>query len=256
MYNTVNFVGSSALQLAFVGVFAIDYSINAFANEAWDGSNAKWHAVYQHCYHKHFEKRAREWYKLFYWTWHDAAYSHDPQDMSTVQTRISQIILDNVWGVWNTLSASNLSECVDDLGYTNLGGLNTDIKSSLALAKRAELVAALDPVFLRLQRPVNYKMREDYRKQLTLFRTYLNQFVDVQIVETVGDGELSKYAGYRIRFAPLNEAVNTSLWTGMLSNTASPSSHTRFSLLDIYRQDHHIDWKFSNLKTTLIQMLQ
>ncbi len=231
VYNTVNFIGSSALQLAFVGVFAIDYSINSFASEAWDGSNAKWHAVYQHCYHKHFDKSTREWYKLFYWTWHDAAYSDDPQDMSTIQTRISQIILDNVWGVWNNLSASSLSECVDDLGYTNLGGLNTDIKTSLALAKRAELVAALEPVFLRLQRPVNYKMREDYRKQLTLFKAYLNQFVQVQISETVVDGELSKYAGYKVRFAPLNEDTNASMWTGTLPMTASPAIQTRFTLL-------------------------
>jgi len=230
VYNTVSLVGTNALQLAFVGVFAIDYSITAFAEEAWDGSNAKWNDVYGQCYKKHFKKSAQEWYKLFYWTWHDAAYAVTPQDMSQVKNKIDQLILKNVWAVWNELSPSQLAECVDDLGYTNLGGLNSDIKSTLALGKREELVRGkLNPVMLRLQRPVNYKMREDYRKELKLMQVTLNQNVSVNILESRLPGADPKYAGYRIRFAPLNENADKKMWTGTLH--ADGTQHISFTLL-------------------------
>ena len=232
VYNTVNFIGTNALQLAFVGVFAIDYSINAFATEAWDGNNEKWHDVYEHCYNKHFKKSAVQWYKDFYWTWHNLAYSNNTQNMPIIQNQIDQIILKNVWGVWNDLSPETLAECIDDLGYTNLGGLNTTIKTNLALAKREELVSGiLDPVFLRLQRPINYKIRDDYHKQLTLLKAYLNQYVNITITETTLSGEVAKYAGYKVRFAPLNYDVNKSMWTGTLPQDNNPTIHTRFTLL-------------------------
>ena len=229
VYNTVSLIGTGAMQLAFVGVFAIDYSINAFAQEAWDGNNAKWNAVYGHCYNKHFKQNSVEWYKLFYRIWHDAAYSKTQQSMTQVKARIDQSVLDNVWGVWN-MSASELTECIDDLGYTNMGGLNTEIKRSLALAKRAELVSGkLVSVMQRLQRPITYKMREDYRKELKLQKATLNQKVNFEIRETVATGELLKYAGYRVRFTPLNEETDKRMWTGVLHDNGS--LNTSFTLL-------------------------
>ncbi len=70
--------GSNALQLSFVGVYAIDYSINKFATAAWDGRKEIWYEAYKTYYEKENQRTSKQWYSKFYWMWQDNKDSKDP----------------------------------------------------------------------------------------------------------------------------------------------------------------------------------
>ena len=221
VYNSVNYFGTSALQLAFVGVFAIDYSLTAFANEAWDGSNEKWYKTYNQCYKKHFAKKQPQWYKVFYWIWHDT------QDIKQAKEKIDKAIWDNAFAVWDKLSESDRVECMDDLGYVDLGGASSSLEIMLAMSKKSELVAELQPTFNRLEKVIILDMRAKYKIELKKLQDQLNQIIKVKIQETIPEGSSSKYAGYRFRFAPLNDKAKKSEWTGILDSDGSASGAWR-----------------------------
>lgn len=214
VYNLVNYAGTSALQLSFVGVFAIDYSLNKFGTEALSELEKKWKKIYDYCYNEDLKKTNTQWYKTF----------KDLQERSENPSRLSDMmyttVYNNVYSGWKDYT--QMSGCAADIGmsYNALGTLTNDIKESISREKFYELIESLQgPVFDQLRKKTVYKLRAEHKKQLEIIRNNLNKVINVQIQETVNSGEIAGYAGYRFRFAPLNAKANKAEWTGTLNST-------------------------------------
>ncbi|MFZ7120160.1 MAG: hypothetical protein ACOWWH_04340 [Eubacteriaceae bacterium] len=228
-YYSIGTWGSSALQLSFVGVYAVDYAINKFANEAWNGRNDIWYEAYKIYYEREAKRSTREWYKKFYWMWQDSIDGQNPGELSKQMNDALDEYCNQFWNLPEGDIAYYQSQAMDT-GFSGGGGLNEDLKKEISKAKKAELVEVLQtPVFDRLETKIAFKLREDYYKKLNELKNELNQVVSIQIIEEVADGEKSKYGGYTIKFAPLSEDAIVKNWTGKMKEDGTAS--TKFTLL-------------------------
>ena len=221
VYNVVNYVGWDALQLSFVGVFAIDYSLNQFGTEALSGLEEKWKKVYDECYKDGLAKTHTQWYETFQGL---SEKYKDPKSLSAV---METTVYNNVYSGWKSEEKMALCAGAIGMGYNGLSSLTNDIKESISREKFYELMASLQPVFDQLQRKTVYNLRSEYKKQLKKLQDQLNQVVNVQIQETIAVGGFSKYAGYRFRFAPLNDKAIKPEWTGTLDSHGSATGAWR-----------------------------
>ena len=229
--NMLNLVvsnwGTSALQLSFAGVFAIDYSLNKFATAAWDGRKEIWYDAYHLHYKEKMQLEPRKWYSKFYWIWQDSLKEKDP---NYLKDQINQAIESNIQAFWQNESemAFYQGEVMDN-GATGGGGLSEDLKREITDAKRAELVKSLQPIFNQLEKKITYYLRDEYRKKLEATKRELNQVVRVTIEENIGDGMTPKYGKYIVKFAPLSDQAKESTWTGRLSDEGK--IQTKFTIL-------------------------
>lgn len=219
--------GTSALQLSFAGVFAIDYSLNKFANEAWDGRNNIWYDAYNMHYKEKMKLSPRKWYSKFFWIWQDSLKEKDP---NYLKDQINAAINANITAFWQneTTMAFYQGEAMDS-GSTGGGGINDRLIENITDAKRAELVKSLQPVFNQLEKKITYYLRSQYRKKLKEVKNKFNRIIKVEIEEVIPEGSSSKYAGYIVKFAPLNEKAKAKTWIGKLDENGSIK--TRFTLL-------------------------
>lgn len=224
-YFAVSKWGSSALQLGFVGVYAIDYSLNKFMNEAWDGRKEIWQRAYNEYYSKEKKMTDKDWYNKFYWIWQDSIPSKDPNLM---KDRINYALNEYCNAFWNLPEEDQAfwqSE-VQKTGFSGGGGLNEGLKEEISKAARYELIKRLqETVFPRLEANIRLKLGEDYRKELLSLRNYLNKKVNVTIIERLKPEEKSKLQGYILRFAPLNDDANKATWTGKVNSTGTTKTH-------------------------------
>ena len=223
VYNIVNYAGSSALQLSFVGVFAIDYSLNKFGTEALNGLEEKWKKIYDACYNDGLYKTDPQWYHAF------KALTETSISPSRLKNVMETTVYNNAYSAWSD-DMSKMALCAgvnESMGFNALGTPKDSIKENIARDKFYELIERLQPVFDQLRKKTIYNMRSDYKKQLEDVRNNLNQKINVQIKETVASGETAKYAGYRFRFAPLNDKAIKSEWTNVLDSKGSATGAWR-----------------------------
>ncbi|MGB5822630.1 MAG: hypothetical protein WBH44_01030 [Proteocatella sp.] len=215
-YYSVSKWGSNALQLSFVGVYAIDYSLNKFATAAWDGRKEIWYEAYKTYYMEENKRSYREWYTKLYWIWQDNKGSKDP---NVLRDKTNEAIDSYTRAFWNLPEEDQAfwqSE-VQKTGFSGGGGLSEALKNEISAAAKAELVKTLqETVFNRLERTVRADLTESYRKELIALKNYLNKVTNVLITENLKENEKSEYEGYTVRFAPLNDDAKKANWTGKI----------------------------------------
>ncbi|MBN2259221.1 MAG: hypothetical protein JW702_01610 [Clostridiales bacterium] len=220
--------GTSAMQLGFVGVYAIDYSLNKFATTAWDGRKDIWYDAYGLYNSTENKKTAKQWYKDFYWMWQDSIGSKTSVELKGMIDASIDSYVHAFWNLPETDQAYYQSE-VQNTGSTGGGGLNEALKVEISAAKKAELVKDLQPVFDELEKKISYHLRDEYKKQLINFKNTMNQVVNISIEEKVPDGGKAEFAGYIVKFAPLSDDADEKTWTGKLNDAGAVK--TRFTLL-------------------------
>jgi uncharacterized protein YsxB (DUF464 family) len=221
IYNMVNYADISALQLSFVGVFAIDYALNKFGTEALDGLEKKWKKIYDVCYEDGLAKTDDEWYKIFKKL---REKSINPSKFSNV---MEAVVYNNVYNGWKDESQMGVCAGVAGIGFNGLSSLTNEIQENISREKFYEIMKRLQPVFDRLEKDTVFKLRADYKKHLEDIKNNLNQIINVNIQETIEDGQTSKYAGYKFRFAPLNDKANKTEWSGVLDSKGISSTSWR-----------------------------
>lgn len=221
--------GSNALQLSFVGVYAIDYSLNKFATAAWDGRKEIWYEAYKTYYEKENKRTNKEWYSKFYWMWQDSKSSKDPNALKIAIDKELTSYVNAFWDLEETDQAFWQSE-VQKTGFSGGGGLNPKLIKEISDAHKARLVKELHgPVFDRLEETVRWSLMEEYSKELITLKNYLNKVTTVLITENLKAGEKSEYAGYTVRFGPLNDTANVKSWTGKIKEDGTVQ--TKFTAL-------------------------
>lgn len=219
--------GTSALQLSFAGVFAIDYSLNKFATAAWDGRNDIWYDAYNLHYKEKMNLTDRQWYSKFYWLWQDSLEQKDP---NYLKEKIAEAIEQNVNSFWqDELEMAAYQEQVMSNASTGGGGLNEGLKKEITDAKRTELINRLQPVFNQLEKRIGWYLRDQYRLELEKAKKEFNKVINVTIEEVVPDGAQALFNGYTVKFAPLSDDAVEKTWTGKLNS--SGQAKTKFTLL-------------------------
>lgn len=217
--------GSNALQLSFVGVYAIDYSLTKFATEAWNTRNEIWYAAYKAYYDTENKRTDKQWYSKMYWIWQDTQGSKDPNLM---KAKINEEIDSYVQAFWNLPEEDQAywQSQAQKGGFTGGGGLNEELKKKISATAKAELIKTLQvPVFDRLEQAVRSKMIEDYRKELIVLKNYLNKKTNVLITENLKTGEKAEYADHIVRFSPLSKDATPANWTGKIKADGTVSTN-------------------------------
>lgn len=188
-YFSVGKWGYNALQLGFVGVYAIDYSLSKFAASAWDGRNEIWYSAYNLYYQRENKRSAPDWYRTIYSLWEKSDSSKDPNFLKDAINDELDSYINAFWRLDEVDQAFWQSE-VQKTGFSGGGGLNETLKRDISNAHKTQLVKDLqEPVFDVLERNIRWKLMDEYSKELLNLRNYLNQVTTVLITENLKPDE-------------------------------------------------------------------
>ena len=217
-YYAIKFINTSAINLAFVGVFVIDWSLNKFIQEAINGRVD----IYQKAYDLYYkEKRQKEkinnpwWYKKLKRTMKSVK---NPADASE---EIQKVIRDYVWEFWNdeTVVAAYMDKVTTGSGFTGGGYLNEQLKKDISDAHFASIIKTLNEtnVFDRIVKELRLEMQGKLYDKLCEIQKRMNQVHPIKVVlkkdedsEEYEDVELS---GLPIVFKVSN-AAHKDMWKG------------------------------------------
>lgn len=207
---------TTSLQIAMIGVFFIDYSLNKFIKTAIAGREK----IYIDAYNLYYSSKSPsankvrsnvDWYHIFI----DIIDNADSPKQAN--ERIMKNIDDYVNEFWNNESGMTWAFAEVKSGFTYRGGSNKNLEKRISDNHKAELLnGGLQSVFIRIER--EYKMRQfnQYLDDLDELKSYLNQTVEFVISEEK-TGEDYYFAGAYIRFAPLSDNADIDNWTGRLN---------------------------------------
>lgn len=234
-YYAIGKWGLRAAKLCAVGVFAIDYSLNAFITEAWAGREKTYRKAYN-LYYDDLRREAkrngtsveRQLFNQVY-----EAYQKSLHDSSYDLNKAVQEIVDNFASKFWKLSETDIAEYMSDAGVTFSagGGLNDKLKKKVADAYALELMqTTMQPIFQQVNRTITYDLEKEYYAKLQELRNELNKITKVHIFESKAlEDSVPKYADHIIRFAPLSEDAVVKNWTGRFKEDVN--INTSFTLL-------------------------
>ncbi|MEA2028123.1 MAG: hypothetical protein U9N49_04030, partial [Campylobacterota bacterium] len=222
-YNTISYAGTSALQLSFAGVFFIDYALTTFATEALSLNADSWQEAYDICYARYYKKTNPEWYSEF------NRLNRDIINPSHLGELIEATVYNNVFSVFE--DPRLVDECRVDAGYLNYPALlSEELKNEIALNKKAEVLNTLNKgsVFDQMGTMKRIANADAFEKELEALKNMLNQVIRLTIETPVENG-VAKYAGYTVKFFPLNEYAKQDSWEGIIPEDGT--INTKFRLL-------------------------
>lgn len=96
-------------------------------------------------------------------------------------------------------------------------GMNQGVQDEISNNYKNELATGmLKSVFNRLEKQLMMQQQANYRKSLEDLARYLNQVVRMKVFEKPTAAP-PKYAGYYVRFGPLEAEVDKDQWTGRIN---------------------------------------
>lgn len=153
-----------AMNIAMVGVFAIDYSLGNFAETAISSRNE----IYQKAYKLYYRERREQNGENSVWWYRQlkkalkGSNSHE-----NAKETIDRLLNDYVTAFWrNEDIVSSYQEKVSGHAWTGGGGLNEKIKSEIAEAQLHELRVSLDWVFKRIPKELRMDFLDKLHKKM------------------------------------------------------------------------------------------
>ncbi len=206
--------GTSAMKIASVGVFMIDYSINAFATAAIEQREQMYVDAYNLYYQnssiptlQDFQKRsAVDWFNAFY------SIASKAKTSEEVERLIAEEIDKYVSAFWKDTSGMTFAFSQIAPGFTYLGGSNAALEKKISDNHKADLVDNyLQAVFLKLankiwiERAENLMNNEAKRIAELLNTEYL---INIDVLRNFGE----TIAGLTVEIETAN---NKELWQGI-----------------------------------------
>lgn len=222
-------VGSKLFSLAFLGVLAIDYSINKFGETSWAGRTD----VYRKAYALYYEEEggkptAREWAKQFLKARETA------RSPEKYQLRIEGLVnryVDKFW-VDETVVADYQSRVSKGSGFTGGGGLNETMKAEISAEYANELYRGVlqDAFKMIADRDVRVA-NQNVLKELNAIKRELNKNCTIDLYDgSVGEEKKQSDAAGAAVFVSLPDAVtDTDSWSATLDNDGT--GQIQFTLL-------------------------
>ncbi|MGB3365868.1 MAG: hypothetical protein WBA54_00115, partial [Acidaminobacteraceae bacterium] len=255
-YYIIGKIGSSAAKVASVGVFAIDYSINKFATEAWAGRTEIYTKAYEMYYgeksneaRKNKYSMERKFYDKFY-----KAYETNIAEGGTsddLNEKINSILNEYVYEFWqDEVNIGIYYQKVTDNVVGAGGGLNENLMKDISENAKKELVrTSLAPVFRTLSKNISLNLHEEYVAEMRNLETILNEATVINIYEgnSKGNDSTYKFANANYRFSPLASDAKVDDWSGKLNSKGE--GETTFTILGHIQSGmpDQIDFYMSNL---------
>ncbi len=185
--------GSSALQLAGVGVFCIDYSLNKFATEAKELRENMLDNIYNKYYATEARRTPTQWYNIL---WNIVNNSNSQEE---IKNSIEQELDNYVTRIWNDEGAvAALQAEMQEHGWTFEAGFTDEQKRKLERQHKVFLVKTLQPVFNTVEKNLRSKIIKENVETKYRAIEYLKSNIPIS-VKMVG--------GYP------NEKIKAELWT-------------------------------------------
>jgi uncharacterized protein YpmS len=221
--NTYNFaagkiMNSRALNIAFIGVFAIDYALTTFANEAIAGRTNLYRAVFDNFnYYQRTKggKNLRWWKKEIYWRMEDA------KDASKFEEIVEQVIQEYIQDFWDaSFDRAIIQAELQKHGWTFDAGINPKMKDGLNKEFRIYILQYIQPVVERLHQNYLYRAREEMQENASKLAKMLNTQYKIKCTLDLEDEEEAKnYRGFKVAFSVAEKEIEK-LWEGFLNEDA------------------------------------
>ena len=186
---TAGKAGMKLFSLAFLGVLAIEMSLNAFGEAAWEGRED----IYKKAYNLYYEsagvrRSAKDWARIFL----DARETASSPER--YQLRVEGLVHRYADQFWQdeTIIAEYQSEA-QSLGFTGGGGLNEKMKAEISAAYVNELFRGiLQDAFKLIAERDARKAEKDLRNELEAIRKELNKTCTIDLYDNTLTSEKTK----------------------------------------------------------------
>ncbi|WP_430885018.1 S-layer homology domain-containing protein [Fusibacter sp. JL216-2] len=203
------YFSTSALKIASLGTFAIDYSLNAFATEAIEGR----YALHEKAFYEFYRSDSSVkdlyvnsgrgshvmWYKKIKPLFDKATSAESAKiEIENMLEEYSNKYWENDENVYEYMSY------VSEGGWTADAGLNEDMKKSLSANLYAMTAKSLEPVFTQIAKNIRIEQEMDlYRKEEEVRKLFKHRTsLRVQIL-----GDEGQTSGINVNVLNENEAV-------------------------------------------------
>lgn len=203
------FINTVALNVAMVGVFAIDYSLNKFAQEAISSRNQIYDQAYRNFYRDYNKANKINtvwWYKQF------RSIIRQSKTAQEAEENIKNLLDRYVYQFWdNELVVAQYLE-QQGLSFTGGGGLNEQLKKQISENYKSELVHVFHNIGLldRLKKESAFEAARRLYERLEKVREHLNKVYQVNI-KVESEDENLKTGGLPVFFRVSNPA-HKQLW--------------------------------------------
>jgi len=217
-YWALKLINTSAINLAFVGVFIIDYSLNKFIKETiTDRTN-----IYQKAYDLYYkEKNQKQKADNVYWykTLKKAVKSaNNPGEANSI---IEKVIHDYVWEFWNdeTVVAEYQDRIMKNTASTGGGYLSEELKNNISNDYYAQIVNTLNQTGTldRIAKDLRLEMQGKLYDKLCAIAAQLNTVNNIKVIVKV-DPDCEEYADVDVSKIPIYFKVpnnaHKDLWKG------------------------------------------
>ncbi len=215
-YSIGKIFNTTAMNIAMVGVFAIDYSLNKFATTAISGRND----IYQKAYDMYYsDKRKNEGINSVWWYKKLLKVARNTGNTTEAGPNMEKFMHDYVWEFWGNPEV--VADYLERTGLysTGFGGLNENLKKEISEAHLSSIVNTLhgSGVFDKLIKQLKLEAMGRLYDQLCSIQTQLNKVNKIKVIAKV-DPECEEYedvsvSGLKVTFKVSN-AVHEKLWTG------------------------------------------
>lgn len=197
------------MNIAMVGVFAFDYSLNKFAEKAISGRFEIYNKAYR-LYYK--EKESREGINSVWWYKNLKNAARKANNIQEAKKAVDDLFLGYFQEFWkNDEVVALYQDKVSGQGFSGGGGLSEDVKKNISQAYMSEIRNSIDWVFQRIIRETRIDFLEKLHKQLENLRKSMNReyFIDVKVkVESASADQFPNlnFEGMRVSFEVRNPA--------------------------------------------------
>ncbi len=225
MSQMVAEINSTSLNLAFVGVYFIDYSLTKFGNAAMASRYEELFKVYDY-YNKtqnSHQRTLKEWRRFFIET--EKENLKNPQEASDlIMEEIDAYAREFIEAVGlgtNNENTMEFNALAGEAGIKSVAWPNPDDVSKIQQEGKQQLIDKLYPVFASLNHFRINKMKEQLNKECTEIQKIMNTVVPITITEDLDKGEKPEYANHIVCIRPLNNDADKKQWTGKLNKKGS-----------------------------------
>lgn len=208
-YYADKFINTVSLNVAMVGVFAIDYSLNKFAQVAISSRNEIYERAYRKYYieyNKNHKVNTVWWYKQF------NSIIKKSKSAKEAKEKIEKLINKYVYQFWENevVIAEYLEK--EGLYFTGGGGLNENLKKELSENHKSELIHVFHQIGMieRLKKEYAFEAAQKLYRHLEIIRDKLNKifFAKIKVESEQEDFELKELPV----FFKIKNAVYSELW--------------------------------------------
>ncbi len=216
--NTVVSKGfnTRAMNLALIGVFAIDYSLTTFAKEALAGRKVLYENIWAN-----YQKRQRKNKKnLYWWKKQIVRRMKKAKDPSKFESVVEKIIQEYIQEFWNDDTEMAIIQSEIGPKFTYKGGFNKKLKDELSAEFRLQILQYIKSLLDHLQKKYIYQARKQLSRQFAELANDLNQeqLIRCQVVHDK-DEKPDTYEGFKVVFNMMGKEMRK-MWQGVMNKDA------------------------------------